>query len=80
MTYLQDAHRDWHTVNGKYAVCPLDCGASEYLPPEADDDEYGTYELQDDLYQLNQNEADDYRHDFDDLPEDPWTSGEDYPF
>lgn len=24
---LADAHRDWHNVNGAYAVCPLDCGA-----------------------------------------------------
>lgn len=31
MSYLADAHRDWHTVNGKYAVCPLDCGASEIV-------------------------------------------------
>lgn len=29
MTWIQDAHRDWHTVNGKYAVCPLDCGVGE---------------------------------------------------
>ena len=30
-------------------------------------DEYGTYEMEDDFYQMNQNEADDYRNE--DLPE-----------
>lgn len=29
MTYLADAHRDWHAVHGLNAVCPLDCGAGE---------------------------------------------------
>lgn len=28
MSYLSDAHRDWHAVNGAYNTeCPLDCGA-----------------------------------------------------
>lgn len=28
MSYLADAHRDWHTVHGN-VVCPLDCGIEE---------------------------------------------------
>jgi hypothetical protein len=28
MTYLADAHRDWHTVNG-WDSCPLDCYEAE---------------------------------------------------
>lgn len=39
-------------------------------------DEYGTYEM-DDFYQMNQNEADDYRNEFDDYEEDDYESGED---
>ena len=27
MSYLSDAHAEWHAVNGAYATCPLDCGA-----------------------------------------------------
>ena len=29
MAWLSDAHNEWHTVNGKYASCPLDCGINE---------------------------------------------------
>lgn len=29
MSWLSDGHAEWHYVNGKYATCPLDCGASE---------------------------------------------------
>ena len=29
MTYISEAHNEWHTVNGASAVCPLDCGAGE---------------------------------------------------
>lgn len=29
MSYLSEAHSEWHSINGKYAVCPLDCGANE---------------------------------------------------
>lgn len=29
MSYLAEAHFEWHAVNGAYAVCPLDCGAGE---------------------------------------------------
>jgi len=33
MSYLADAHREWHYVNGAYnSNCPLDCGA---MSPEA---------------------------------------------
>lgn len=29
MSYLSEAHAEWHAVHGKYACCPLDCGAGE---------------------------------------------------
>lgn len=29
MTYLAEAHAEWHIVNGPYG-CPLDCGRGEY--------------------------------------------------
>jgi len=29
MSYLSEAHSEWHLVNGQNACCPLDCGASE---------------------------------------------------
>lgn len=29
MTWIADAHREWHTVHGQNAVCPLDCGVGE---------------------------------------------------
>ena len=35
MSWLSDAHQEWHHVNGRYAVCPLDCGAGE-VPEEED--------------------------------------------
>lgn len=38
MSYLADAHREWHQVNGKYAICDLDCGASEYIGQAFEDD------------------------------------------
>ena len=28
MTYLSDAHTEWHRANGKYATCPV-CEANE---------------------------------------------------
>jgi hypothetical protein len=37
MTYLADAHRDWHAVNGAYAICPLDCGAMAPGQAEAEE-------------------------------------------
>jgi len=33
MTWIADAHREWHTVHGTFAVCPLDCGAGETYDP-----------------------------------------------
>ena len=36
MSHISDAHSEWHLVHGKYAVCPLDCGAQS---PEAWEDE-----------------------------------------
>jgi hypothetical protein len=27
MSWLSDAHSEWHAVHGAYACCPLDCGA-----------------------------------------------------
>jgi|PlaIllAssembly_1097288.scaffolds.fasta_scaffold210939_2 hypothetical protein len=29
MSWIAEAHADWHTVHGRDAVCPLDCGAGE---------------------------------------------------
>jgi hypothetical protein len=29
MSYLADAHNDWHAVNGWNAGCPLDCAAAD---------------------------------------------------
>ncbi len=29
MSYLSDAHAEWHAVNGRDQVCPLDCGVGE---------------------------------------------------
>lgn len=34
MSWIADAHRQWHAVNGARATCPLDCGASEPTPEE----------------------------------------------
>lgn len=36
MSYLADAHRDWHTAHGWNVVCPLDCGVGEAEALEAD--------------------------------------------
>ena len=30
MAWINEAHTEWHTVNGQNAVCPLDCGVGEY--------------------------------------------------
>lgn len=29
MTWIADAHRQWHSAHGQFAVCPLDCGVGE---------------------------------------------------
>lgn len=34
MAWINEAHTEWHTVNGWNAVCPLDCGAGEPDPYE----------------------------------------------
>ena len=39
MAWLAEAHADWHVVNGRYAVCPLDCGVAEALYAEADNED-----------------------------------------
>lgn len=39
MSFIADAHREWHLVNGRYSVCPLDCGATEGAMAEAADAE-----------------------------------------
>ena len=31
MSYLSDAHAQWHQIYGKYATCDLDCGAGEVV-------------------------------------------------
>lgn len=43
MSYLADAHRDWHAVNGWRSGCPLDCAAADLNdqpeePPAAEAD------------------------------------------
>lgn len=37
MSYLSEAHNEWHAVNGHDAICPLDCGNLEYLADQAQD-------------------------------------------
>jgi hypothetical protein len=38
VSYLADAHREWHYVNGAYnSNCPLDCGAMSPEAREAED-------------------------------------------
>lgn len=34
MSFIAEAHREWHLVHGARATCPLDCGASEPTPEE----------------------------------------------
>jgi hypothetical protein len=34
MSFISDAHNEWHTANGWSNGCPLDCAASQ--PPEPD--------------------------------------------
>lgn len=29
MSYIAEAHAEWHFVHGKFASCPLDCGVNE---------------------------------------------------
>lgn len=31
MSWTSEAHTQWHSIHGRYAVCPLDCGAGEWL-------------------------------------------------
>lgn len=38
MSYLSDAHTEWHLVNGRdNSACPLDCGAMSAEQREAED-------------------------------------------
>ena len=37
---IADAHAHWHATNGAYAVCPLDCGASEGLYAEYEEADF----------------------------------------
>lgn len=30
-SYLEDAHRQWHQIFGKYTTCDLDCGSGEIV-------------------------------------------------
>ena len=42
MSYIADAHRDWHAVNGAYNTeCPLDCGAM--APGQAEAEELSNF-------------------------------------
>ena len=36
MGWLAEAHQEWHIVNGRNVVCPLDCGVGEAEALEAD--------------------------------------------
>jgi len=57
MSYLADAHRDWHAVNGRYnSNCPLDCGIMSPEAQEAEDEWYYAQAMQD--------EADLAEHDY----------------
>ena len=42
MSWLSDAHSEWHTVNGSNASCPLDCAAG-------DTEAIYAFDLEDDL-------------------------------
>lgn len=37
MSWMADAHREWHYVHGQDTVCPLDCGAGEVYDYDPDD-------------------------------------------
>jgi len=37
MSYLAEAHSDWHAAHGAYATCPLDCGAMSPEQAQAED-------------------------------------------
>ena len=39
MSWIADAHNEWHTVNGWDVCCPLDCGVGEGMedPTPGDD-------------------------------------------
>jgi len=45
MSYLADAHRDWHTVHGQNVVCPLDCGAGEDYDYPMDNEPHDSIEV-----------------------------------
>lgn len=34
---LTDAHAQWHSINGRHTVCPLDCGITESLLDEMEE-------------------------------------------
>ena len=37
MAWINDAHRQWHSIHGQMQVCPLDCGVTErYYEDEED--------------------------------------------
>lgn len=42
---LDTAHKQWHLMHGKYAVCDLDCGASESVAARFEDDHQALVEL-----------------------------------
>lgn len=39
MSYLSDAHDQWHRIYGKYTTCNLDCGAGEIVGDTFEADE-----------------------------------------
>ena len=38
MSWIVDAHYEWHAVHGALAVCPLDCGIGEGYEDEPDEE------------------------------------------
>ena len=38
MSWIAEAHADWHTVHGQYVTCPLDCLAGDTFAYEDDED------------------------------------------
>lgn len=58
MSWLSEAHSEWHAVNGHDAICPLDCGVGEAYPPEYDytDEELALMDAEDEQARWEQDE------------------------
>lgn len=64
MSWIADAHREWHTVHGQNTVCPLDCGAGEVN--DYDEEEIPSEEVRADYARYT--------------GRDPWSTGEGDPW